>query len=307
LPEAHRPIAAKVLDGGIPAVRAAIEEQNRSAVSAGQEKIEGTGLVQLAENLLPRLRVADWLDRADAAKAIISDVDLRDLRAIVIGASDPAIVRDESTRAMAEELKTALTARLEEETKLWLDDIKAATDIGRVARALKLSSQPPKAGVRFPAPLAAALAARTTEALSMDAPAERWIVILEAAAFSPVRSLVKPAAPSSEVSADLTRTVMRLGPLMPQVAAIFGVQVDPKAPAPRPLRAPRTDKNRPDRKKLARSGEGKGRSAGRPGDRKPTAAPEATDSVTEPVTDALPGTLESASSSTAETVETAAD
>ena len=210
LPEAHRPIAAKVLDGGIPAVRAAIDEQNRSAVSAGQEKIEGTGLVQLAENLLPRLRVADWLDRADAAKAILSEVDLRDLRAIVIGASDPAIVRDESTRAVAEELKTALTARLEEETKLWLDDIKAATDIGRVARALKMSSQPPKAGVRFPAPLAAALAAKTTEALTMDAPAERWIVILEAAAFSPVRSLVKPAAPSSQVSAELDRKSTRL-------------------------------------------------------------------------------------------------
>ena len=309
LPEAHRPIAAKVLDGGIPAVRAAIDEQNRSAVSAGQEKIEGTGLVQLAENLLPRLRVADWLDRADAAKAILSEVDLRDLRAIVIGASDPAIVRDESTRAVAEELKTALTARLEEETKLWLDDIKAATDIGRVARALKMSSQPPKAGVRFPAPLAAALAAKTTEALTMDAPAERWIVILEAAAFSPVRSLVKPAAPSSQVSAELTKTVMRLAPLMPQVAAIFGVEVDPKAPAPRPLRAPRADKsradktrgdrNKPERNKPARSGDGKTKGGARPENRKSSGAPATTEpasgpaeeTLAEPVaTDSSPGT-----------------
>lgn len=252
LPEAHRPIAAKVLDGGIPAVRAAIDEQNRSAVAAGRDKIEGTGLVQLAENLLPRLRVADWLDRADAARSIIDDIDLRDLRAIVIGANDPAIVRDESTRAVAEELKAALTRRLEEETKLWLDDIKAATDIGRVARALKMSSQPPKAGVPFPPPLAAALAAKTTEALTIDAPAERWIVILEAAAFSPVRTLVKPTAPSSEVSAELTKTVMRLAPLMPQVAAIFGVQVDPTAPTPRPLRAPRPDKSKADRAKPGR-------------------------------------------------------
>ena len=329
LPEAHRPIAAKVLDGGIPAVRAAIDEQNRSAVSAGQEKIEGTGLVQLAENLLPRLRVADWLDRADAAKAILSEVDLRDLRAIVIGASDPAIVRDESTRAMAEELKTALTARLEEETKLWLDDIKAATDIGRVARALKMSSQPPKAGVRFPAPLAAALAAKTTEALTMDAPAERWIVILEAAAFSPVRSLVKPAAPSSQVSAELTKTVMRLAPLMPQVAAIFGVEVDPKAPAPRPLRAPRADKsradktrgdrNKPERNKPARSGDGKTMGGARPENRKSSGAPATTEpasgpaeeTLAEPVaTDSSPGTepVEAVVAADSEaTVETATD
>ena len=329
LPEAHRPIAAKVLDGGIPAVRAAIDEQNRSAVSAGHEKIEGTGLVQLAENLLPRLRVADWLDRADAAKAILSEVDLRDLRAIVIGASDPAIVRDESTRAVAEELKTALTARLEEETKLWLDDIKAATDIGRVARALKMSSQPPKAGVRFPAPLAAALAAKTTEALTMDAPAERWIVILEAAAFSPVRSLVKPAAPSSQVSAELTKTVMRLAPLMPQVAAIFGVEVDPKAPAPRPLRAPRADKsradktrgdrNKPERNKPARSGDGKTKGGTRPENRKSSGAPSATEPASGPVeetvaepmaTDSSPGTepVEAVvAADSGATVETATD
>ncbi|MGA1361624.1 MAG: hypothetical protein ACO36A_01745 [Ilumatobacteraceae bacterium] len=243
LPEAHRAIAEKVLDGGIPAVRAAIDEQNKSAVAAGRDKIDGTGLVQLAENLLPRLRVADWLDRAEAAQRIVSEVDLRDLRAIVIGANDPAIVRDETTRELADALKTALTTRLEEETKLWLDDIKAATDIGRVARALRMSSQPPKAGVPFPQSLAAQLGAKTTEALTIDAPAERWIVILEAAAFSPVRTLVKPTAPSSEVSAELTKTVMRLAPLMPQVAAIYGVQVEPGAPMPKPLRAPRPDKN----------------------------------------------------------------
>ena len=243
LPEAHRAIAEKVLDGGIPAVRAAIDEQNRNAVAAGQDKIDGSGLVQLAENLLPRLRVADWLDRAEAAQRIVTEVDLRDLRAIVIGANDPAIVRDESTRELAEALKTALTTRLEEETKLWLDDIKAATDIGRVARALRMSSQPPKAGVPFPQALAAQLGAKTTEALTIDAPAERWIVILEAAAFSPVRTMVRPTAPSSEVSADLTKTVMRLAPLMPQVAALYGVQVEPGAPMPKPLRAPRPDKN----------------------------------------------------------------
>ena len=275
LPEAHRAIAEKVLDGGIPAVRAAIDEQNRNAVAAGQDKIDGSGLVQLAENLLPRLRVADWLDRAEAAQRIVTEVDLRDLRAIVIGANDPAIVRDESTRELAEALKTALTTRLEEETKLWLDDIKAATDIGRVARALRMSSQPPKAGVPFPQSLAAQLGAKTTEALTIDAPAERWIVILEAAAFSPVRTMVRPTAPSSEVSADLTKTVMRLAPLMPQVAALYGVQVEPGAPMPKPLRAPRPDKNakstrkgRPGAPADGRQSEGRNRNT----DRKPRPA-----------------------------------
>ena len=242
LPEAQRAIAEKVLSGGVPAVRAAIEEQNKNAVAAGQEKVPADGLVQIAEQLLPKLRVAEWLDKAEGAQKILTDIDLRDLRAIVVAANDPVIARDESTRQLAEAMKAGLVVRQEAETKNWLEDIQAATNVGRVVRALKLSSQPPKAGVPFPPGLAAQLAAATTAALTIDAPAERWIALLEAAAFSPVHGKVTPVAPSSQVSEELTKTVMRLGPLMPQVAALYGVVVDPKAPAPRPLRQPRTEK-----------------------------------------------------------------
>lgn len=242
LPEAQRAIAEKVLSGGVPAVRAAIEEQNKNAVAAGQEKVPADGLVQIAEQLLPKLRVAEWLDKAEGAQKILTDIDLRDLRAIVVAANDPVIARDESTRQLAEAMKAGLVVRQEAETKNWLEDIQAATNVGRVVRALKLSSQPPKAGVPFPPALAAQLAAATTAALTIDAPAERWIALLEAAAFSPVHGKVTPVAPSSQVSEELTKTVMRLGPLMPQVAALYGVVVDPKAPAPRPLRQPRTEK-----------------------------------------------------------------
>jgi hypothetical protein len=242
LPEAQRAIAEKVLSGGVPAVRAAVEQQNKAAVAAGQEKIPADGLVQMAEQLLPRLRVAEWLDKAEGAQRIIAEIDLRDLRAIVVASNDPVIARDESTRTLVEAMKTALAKRQDEETKNWLDDIQAATNVGRVVRALKLSSQPPKAGVPFPAALAAQLAAATTAALTIDAPADRWIALLEAAAFSPVRLQVNPVSPSSTVSPELTKTVMRLGPLMPQVAALYGVVVDPKAPAPRPLRPQRQDK-----------------------------------------------------------------
>ncbi|MFM1790020.1 MAG: hypothetical protein RLZZ526_347 [Actinomycetota bacterium] len=249
LPEAQRAIAEKVLSGGVPAVRSAIEEQNKSAVAAGQEKVPAEGLVQMAEQLLPKLRVAEWLDKAEGAQKILTEIDLRDLRAIVVASNDPVIARDESTRKLAEAMKAGLVVRQETETKNWLDDIQAATNVGRVVRALKLSSQPPKAGVPFPPALATQLAAATTAALTIDAPAERWIALLEAAAFSPVHGKVAPVAPSSQVSEDLTKTVMRLGPLMPQVAALYGVVVDPKAPAPRPHRPPRPEK--PVRRKAA--------------------------------------------------------
>ncbi len=241
LPAAHRTIAETVLNGGVPAVRAAIEEQNRLAVAAGKEKVPAEGLLQIAEQLLPRLRVAEWRDKAISAESIIHDIDLRDLRSIVV-TSDQLVAIDEETRALVAKMKQGLVIRQETETKNWLDDVAAATSVGRVVRALRLSSQPPKAGVPFPAPLAAQVVAATVAGLTTDAPSERWIALLEAAAFSPVHAKVLPAAVPTVISEDLTKTVTRLGPLMPQIAALFGIAVDPKARPPRPLQVPRGDK-----------------------------------------------------------------
>jgi hypothetical protein len=238
LPEAQRAIAEKVLNGGVPAVRAAIEEQNKKAVAEGREKIPADGLIQIAENLLPRLRVAEWRDKALAAEAVIQEVDLRDLRGIVVSA-DQLVAIDEATRALVAKMRQALVVRQETETKNWLEDVAAATNVGRVVRALRLSSQPPKAGHPFPAPLAQQLADATVAGLTADAPAERWIALLEAAAFSPVHNKVLPAAAPTAVTEELTKTVVRLSPLMPQIATLFGITVDPKARAPRPLQPAR--------------------------------------------------------------------
>lgn len=242
LPEAQRAIAEKVLQGGIPAVRAAVEEQNKSAVAQGQEKIPADGVVTMAEQLLPKLRVAEWLDRATAADKIIDEIDLRDLRSVVVAADDPVIARDETTRDLASKMKTALADRQKTELDNWFTDIRTSLEVGRIVRALRLSSQPPKAGVPFPPDLALQLAAATSASLTPDAFPERWIAILEAAAFSPVRTQVIPPRPADKINDELTKTVQRLGVLMPQIAVLYGITVDPKAPTPRPLRIQRDPK-----------------------------------------------------------------
>ena len=53
------------------------------------------------------------------------------------------------------------------------EDIDAAIGVGRVVRALKLSSQPPKAGVMFPPDLARRLGEAATAALQPEDPADR--------------------------------------------------------------------------------------------------------------------------------------
>ena len=183
------------------------------------------------------MRVAEWLDRADAAKATIDDLDLRDLRSVVTAAADPMVARDDSTRELAAELREALERRQNEEHEQWLADITAALDVGRVVRALRLSSRPPKAGVRFPPELGARLAEATTASLTADAASDRWVAVVEALAFAPVHAVVTPAAPPTAVSDDLRAMVKGVAPAVPQIATLLGIEVPP--PGSRPARAPR--------------------------------------------------------------------
>lgn len=239
LPVEQRSVAERALAGGLRAVREAIKEQNTKLKADSKPEIKADGLIQMAQDILPKLRVAEWLDKAEAAKKDLEQLDLRDLRAVVVGADDPMVVRDESTRVLATELKLSLKTRQESEMTQWLDDIKAALGATRILRAIKLSGEPPKAGVLFPVELAQQLARATNESLALDATADRWIAILEALAFSPIRAAVKPLGAPAATTDALRETVRRLAPLIPQIAALFAIEVKPGAQAPRPLRPPR--------------------------------------------------------------------
>jgi hypothetical protein len=138
-----------------------------------------------------------------------------------------------------------LATKQEQELQFWYGDIDAALAVGRVIRALRLSSQPPKAGVPFPSDIAQRLADSTNASLApMDAP-DRWAAMLEAAAFAPIRALVKPARKPDVVTDELLATVTRLAPALPQVAELFEIEVPAKATMPKPLRpSPRPQKGK---------------------------------------------------------------
>ena len=239
LPVEQRGVAERALTGGIKAVRDAVKEQNEQLKKEGKPLVPADGLISMAQELLPKLRVAEWLDKAEAAKADIGLLDLRDLRQVVVGADDPMVVRDETTRSLATELKAALKTRQEFEQTRWLEDIKAAIAAPRVIRALKISSEPPKAGQPFPAELGAQLAAAASASLSSETTPDRFSALLEAIAFSPVRGQVKLAAAPPTTNEAMLSTVKRVAPLVPQIASVFGVTVTPGANSPRPLRPTR--------------------------------------------------------------------
>ena len=239
LPVEQRGVAERALTGGVKAVRDAVKEQNDQLKKEGKPLVPADGLISMAQELLPKLRVAEWLDKAEAAKADIELLDLRDLRQVVVGADDPMVVRDETTRALATELKAALKTRQEFEQTRWLEDIKSALAVSRVIRALKISSEPPKAGQPFPADLGAQLAAAASASLSSETAPDRFSAVLEAIAFSPVRGQVKLAAAPPTTNDAMLSTVKRVAPLVPQIASVFGITVAPGANSPRPLRPTR--------------------------------------------------------------------
>lgn len=235
IPENQRPIAELALQG-MPAVRQKLKSANEALAAEGKPTMPEQSVLQMAQDLLPKLRVADWLDRAEAAKRDLDQLDLRDLRSVMAAANDPLIERDETCRPLVTELRAGLATRTETEHQNWLADITAAVEIGRVVRALKLAGQPPKAGAIFPEELGRKLAEATAANLTPDAFPDRWIAVLEAVAFSPVRSLLAVSAIPTTVSPELTKTVERLASLLPQVAALFGVAPSNKTQAPKPLR-----------------------------------------------------------------------
>ena len=239
LPPEQRPVAEQVLKGGIPAVRQAVDKQNEAATAESKPPIKAEPLVALAEQMLPRLRSAEWRDRAEAAIAGVDELDLRDLRSVIVAADTGA--RDDESRALAEQLRTALNRRVEREHAAWLAEIAATLAEGRCVRALRLSSRPPKAGAPLPGDMAARLAESTAASLTAEVTQDRWATVLDALAFSPVRLNVVPeslpAAPSDELLAE----VGRLATQIPQIATVFGVEPAAKSKRPRP-RPPRPAK-----------------------------------------------------------------
>ncbi len=246
LPPEQRPIAEQVLQGGVRAVVAAVDKQNEAARAANRPEVRPDALVQLAEQMLPRLRSAEWRDRAEAAIADVDVLDLRDLRSVVVAAETGA--RDDEGRELAATLRASLARRVDEEQATWLEDLTASLADGRVVRALRLSSRPPKAGVLLSPELAGRLAGAASAALAGDVSADRWATVLDAVAFSPVRRAVRPASVPDPPSEDLRALVQRFAGRLPDVASAFGIEAPPPPPdqrGNRSVRSPRRGPGRP--------------------------------------------------------------
>ncbi|MHB1535119.1 MAG: hypothetical protein ACYC1D_11055 [Acidimicrobiales bacterium] len=229
LPPEQQPVAEQVLRGGIPAVRTAIHLEREKAAVEGRQAPNADALLAMAEQLLPRLKAAEWRDRAEAAVKAVDEIALRDLRAVVAGGD---LARDDETRRLVTTLREALERRLALLQSEWTSEIGHHLDEGRVVRALRLASRPAEANARLDPALNDRLVAAAGQAMAPDTPPERWAALLDAVAESPVRRSVQPLGLPPDPGPELRRAAHQASGRIPALAAMLGIAIPPP-PGPR--------------------------------------------------------------------------
>jgi len=217
LPDLHRPLATEVMRGSIPKLREKIKLMDLP--EGFDEPILG-----FAEELNRGIKTAEWLDKAEAIDNNMDSVDLQDFRSVVAASSNFA--KSPEAISLKERLETGLKLRIEKELQEWLKIIKAALDEGKVVRALNFSSRPPKAGTQLPEDVSKELVKQASDALSSDASPERWGVVAEAVAFSPIRLKVQPLSLPSRMDDELEKLLQKHSERFPAISTLTKEQLD---------------------------------------------------------------------------------
>ena len=226
LSPAERPIAERLVNEGIRAVRQALQAESppSDGQETGQSAEAGDARLAVVEGLFSAFRVVDWRDRAEAARKVSDDVDLRDLRSVVAGI--PQEFPDDEARGLADELRDKLAARVDREHSAWIADLGSLLRKERLVTALRVSQRPPKAGTPLPESLALSLQEGAKSQLNAGAEDDLWVRMLEAAAQSPIRLVLVAQEPPPEPSERLLRTVRRFGERLPALRAQFAQHLD---------------------------------------------------------------------------------
>jgi hypothetical protein len=219
-------IAEQLLRGGLPAVRQAIEEQNRAALAQGRPTVAPETILSIADDLLPLTSLAAWKDRAAAVQQAGPAARLRDLRPVVTAAR--AVSLDEDARAVLKELQSSLHAKTEELRERWVAKIQSVLERGEVVEALHVVARPPDQSTRCPAALATALAEVAGRALDPELTASAWIAVLDAVIASPIRRSVQPAG--IPVAEEAHAAAVKAAGHVPALAKLLGMRIPPPPP-----------------------------------------------------------------------------
>ena len=219
-------VAEQLLRGGLPAVRQAIDEQNRAALAQGRPMVAPETILTIADDLLPLTSLAAWKDRAAAVQHAGPTVRLRDLRPVVTAAR--TVTLDEDARSVLKELQGLLHTKTEELRVQWLTKVEGLLARGEVVEALLVVARPPDSATRCPAELATKLTDAAGAALDPELTPHAWITVLDAVVASPMRRSVHPAGiPAAE---EAHAAAVRAAGHVPALAKLLGMRIPPPPP-----------------------------------------------------------------------------
>ena len=230
------PVAEQLLRGGIPAVRAAVAEQNKNATAQGRPTVDPVTIDRIAEDLLGRTNLAMWKDRAAGGIAAGRELRLRDLRAVVTSAKTVSL--DDEARTQLKELQASLTARLEALRTQWVEKLEAAVAAENPVTALELVVRPPDMSTRISAEMATKVIALVSSSLTAEQEPARWREIVTLAAETSIRRNVKPVGIPED--AECHALAVKNAGAIPELAKLLGMKVPPPPPIARPTRRPAT-------------------------------------------------------------------
>jgi hypothetical protein len=230
------PVAEQLLRGGLPAIRAAVVEQNKNATAQGRTTIDPDTIERIAEDLLGRTTLALWKDRAAGAAGAGRELRLRDLRAVVTSAKTVSL--DDESRALLKELQAALTLRLETLRTQWNEKLESAVASKNVPEALRLVASPPDMSTRVSAEMATKVVVLASEALTAEQDVARWKEIVNLAVETSIRRNVKPQGIPADDSCKML--AVKSAGAIPEFAKLLGMRVPPPPPPTRAVRRPAT-------------------------------------------------------------------
>ena len=230
------PVAEQLLRGGIPAVRAAVAEQNKNATAQGRPTVDPVTIDRIAEDLLGRTNLAMWKDRAAGGIAAGRELHLRDLRAVVTSAKTVSL--DDEARTQLKELQVSLTARLEALRTQWVERLEAAVAAQNPVTALELVIRPPDMSTRISAEMATKVIALVSSSLTAEQDPARWREIVTLAVETSIRRNVKPVGIPEDP--ECHALAVKNAGAIPELAKLLGMKVPPPPPIARPTRRPAT-------------------------------------------------------------------
>ena len=230
------PVAEQLLRGGIPAVRAAVAEQNKNATAQGRATVDPVTIDRIAEDLLGRTNLAMWKDRAAGGIAAGRELRLRDLRAVVTSAKTVSL--DDEARVQLKELQASLTARLETLRTQWVEKLDAAIIAENPVTALELVVRPPDMSTRVSSEMATKVIALVSSALTAEQDPTRWREIVTLAVETSIRRNVKPVGIPNDP--ECHALAVKNAGAIPELAKLLGMKVPPPPPIARPARRPTT-------------------------------------------------------------------